>query len=615
MIGLSGVIGELDKTKNYLSNFSQVHAVEGVNMAVLSYCSNTCAISLITRKEISGNRFNSKRYETDQHVAILEGYVHFDESLHSGEAEFILDKWSVGTPESLGELNGEFVAVIYNKQNHSLIIFNDRLGSRPFYYFNSGKTVHFGSEKKAIFSSSSHQPSLSGSGLIEFFALSHNLQQKTLYENVQALPPATIISINGGHIEETRYWRLAFTNSLKFAPTSDFIMEGVELLKNGAEWRYRGLKKLGLGLSGGLDSRVVAATIPADIRPVFARTYGHEGSLEVQVAKQLAQRLNFDHYIHQPTDIQFSAFLYPSVWRTEGSVHFTGLKSIVEHHTIIDRAWYNLSGHFGDVLTGKQLRPFMYLPMSTEKFIQRVFDHYVSYTYRSVDAFQSLFNPLFFKVNFPEMRNRFIASLLEIEAENHRDLYDAWDLTNRQPRFTFCSSAVDNYLCEKIVIFTDRAYVDHMLGVADRYRFGQTLYKRMILEGFPKLADIPSSNSAKTLKRSISGNLFDLAFQYRRQQYDKKRTLSSGSGSKSDLIRNDQKLRELLDQFTNSDGFPSQFLSAKGIRSAIDDHYSGRRDWTYFIGVYATMVAAHHLFIQNKHTRPPDFVQPLDIQK
>ena len=612
MIGLAGAIGSLDKGKNYNLAYSTIHNVDGVRIASHDFSDPHCAISLITREDIAQAGFKNAFYEDAKYIVFIEGFIYGEKNTpiydELNDAKYVLNGWKNKGSRFIASLNGEYNIAIYDKSSLKLFLINDRFASRPLYYMKKKKTLFFGSEKKAIFCVMGKIPTFSNIGVMEFFALSHNTGQRTMFDNIYALPPASMISFSNNNLKIEKYWELEFHANESKLKQKEIIKQMAFLLHQAGEKKYCNRQKLGLGLSGGLDSRLVAATIPQNMRPVLARTYGYADSLEVRAAKEIAKRLRFDHYIHEPKKILFSSFLFPSVWRTEGSVHFTGLKSIVEHKNLKDRMSYNLNGHFGDVLAGKQLRPFMFSPCKRDVFIKKVYSHYVSYTYKHESSFQKIFNPIFFQTYFKEMQNEFNESFHKINGDNNWDIYDAWDLTNRQPRFTFCSSAVDNYLFNKIVIFTDYDYVDLMLSLPGHLRFGQSLYKKMIAIKFNKISDIPNSNTGKIIKSSTLGNLFDLALQY--VSTKRSRHIGKGATDKATLIKKDLRLKSLMVSYIKGDAFPCDIFSRKGLFQVIEAHYTGNKNFSYLIGVFATFLAVHELFMLNRHTKMPEIAKP-----
>ncbi|HSP88417.1 MAG TPA: asparagine synthase-related protein, partial [Ignavibacteriaceae bacterium] len=381
MIGLSGLIGNLNPSCNYNKKFLDVHAVNGITMHSYNYHDDISAISLISRSELFEDSGNDLFIEDEEYILVIDGYINYFNNKYPNRALHVLNLWKEKNESFIKDLNGEYNICIYNKKKKELNLFNDRFASRNFFYLIKKGTFYFGSEIKSILSVLPDKVNISPSGLMEFFLFSHNLADNTLFQDIKTIPPSTILKYRDGKLLQSKYWDLNFDT--KNTNQKTFTHEMFELLKKAAIEKCSNKNKLGMGLSGGLDSRVIAASIPSDLRPIYARTFGDENSSEVIVAKEIAERLNFEHHIHTPKQVLYSDFLFPSVWRTECSVHFVGLKSIIEHKYLKDKMLYNLGGQFGDVLTGKQLRPFMFFPQKKDAFINKVFDHYISFTYKS----------------------------------------------------------------------------------------------------------------------------------------------------------------------------------------------------------------------------------------
>src|SRR3546814_2521901 len=94
--------------------------------------------------------------------------------------------------------------------------------------------------------------------------------------------------------------------------SSDLYFTGFRLLLDRAVERcLRGDHRIGIFLSGGYDSRAVAAAVQKHNVPLPAFTFGEPGSRDVRYAAMLAERLGFDHevltfeepYLHRNCEI------------------------------------------------------------------------------------------------------------------------------------------------------------------------------------------------------------------------------------------------------------------------------------------------------------------------
>src|SRR4030042_2577373 len=93
-----------------------------------------------------------------------EGSTFFSNS----DTEVILRLYLNEGPDSVQKLNGMFAFVIWDKLERTLFAARDRLGIKPFYYFQDGSSFVFASEIKALFQSGIVTPALNPDGLSEY---------------------------------------------------------------------------------------------------------------------------------------------------------------------------------------------------------------------------------------------------------------------------------------------------------------------------------------------------------------------------------------------------------------------------------------------------------------
>lgn len=160
------------------------------------------------------------------------------------------------------KLKGEFFLVCYNNNSRKIYIANDKLGRETLFYFYD--------EKKFILSDDFWeivnliQPSASDidvQNVKEFVMFYYPLFHKTIIKNLNFFPPASIgvFSLADRTFEIKQYWdfRLQADDNLS-------IEEAVEKIDSALDSAMKQIKEknnpsatYGLGLSGGLDSRLI----------------------------------------------------------------------------------------------------------------------------------------------------------------------------------------------------------------------------------------------------------------------------------------------------------------------------------------------------------------------
>ncbi len=557
------------------------------------------------RKELSNEIFDGNFYVDNKFVVFIDGYIATEKK--ENYAKYVLDGFLKDGDRFIVDLNGEYNIIIYDKEKEYIDLFNDRFAARPIFYSQKGKELIISNEIKTLLNF--HARSINEKGLLEFFLFFHNVGDWTIYENVKALKPATHLQFKGGSVIVNTYWSLTYNKTGH--NVKNLADDTKQILAESAKLKYRDRDKLGLGLSGGLDSRLIAASIPEHLKPgIFVRTYGFEDSSEMKIARELYRKLNFsEHYTHEPFDISFYKLLFPAVWRTEGQTPFFGLKSLTQHQLLMDKMYYKLPGHFGDVLTGKNLRPFMVKPTNKDRFIDTMFGNTIKLKLNQ--EIKKVLKKEYYDSQIDAVKQHLNESYEAIEASNNWDLCSIWDLQNRQPRFTFHGSQVDAYLQETIKLFTDYNYVDLMASLPLHLRFGQSFYKYMIATGFPEIANVINGNTGVVLKKSILGNYLDLYSVYKTGIQNRRKRSSTKVTSSYANTRQDNELKQYLLDFIDDSAFPGEWLDKSGMINIIEEHYSGSVDHNYTIGILATFIAAYDMFVVNNYSAVPERAQPL----
>jgi hypothetical protein len=246
-------------------------------------------------------------------------------------------------------------------------------------------------------------------------------------------------------------------------------------------------------------------------RDVDGVTFGGDDSPDLQYGRQLAAQLGFAHHQLQYDETSFADIMPRVVWRTEGSIPFNETLSIAHHPIVQQKADVIFTGHFGDALSGGHLLPGQFLARD----VPRLTEHIVAKRLMlHLPTLRSLFKTTFLNDAYPEMVRGIERTLLGLEEDRMPQACNLWDMTVRQTRFTFCSPAIDRYAFEPITPFTDNDVVEWMLGMPLRHLFGQKVYKRMIVETFPEIADVPWARTGRPVPYSFALDIADQALRY-----------------------------------------------------------------------------------------------------
>lgn len=171
-----------------------------------------------------------------------------------------------GFERTLKKINGMFGLGLWDQLDRKLYLARDRVGEKPLYYGNSSGSFVFASEMRAIESDPRWSGEIDRGALALFMRYNCIPAPRSIYSNIYKLPPATYLTINeDGSISSgpRAYWS-AFDLSGKglndlFSDPSHAVNQYEELLARSVSARMLSDVPIGVFLSGGIDSALVAA--------------------------------------------------------------------------------------------------------------------------------------------------------------------------------------------------------------------------------------------------------------------------------------------------------------------------------------------------------------------
>ncbi|GLY80765.1 asparagine synthase (glutamine-hydrolyzing) [Actinoallomurus iriomotensis] len=104
-------------------------------------------------------------------------------------------------------LNGMYAFAIWDSRENRLVMVRDRMGIKPFYYYETADGVLFGSEPKAILANPLAERTLTLDGLHELFAFVKT-PGHAIWEGMREVEPGTIVTVDSNGLRTTRYWTL-----------------------------------------------------------------------------------------------------------------------------------------------------------------------------------------------------------------------------------------------------------------------------------------------------------------------------------------------------------------------------------------------------------------------
>ena len=246
-------------------------------------------------------------FGNNRQVIVLGGAKEF---LYLNERDNPVQMYFLGTllgvdPKKLqvqsnyGNLFGRFVMLIHDMHNHRLIITNDRFGMIPFYYYISSTIIVFSSHL-CKFIEHGFTDKIDEVALSDMLAFNIPFGERTIYSGISVLSGGISLAIDltSFSLRKQRTWEPADQLQCANIPLQTVQGQLVDLLLEGTEKATAGYSKVGVTLSGGIDSRLLLAAGIHLGRNMEAYTTGIPGSRSLAYAKLMAEMCDVAHFAY-----------------------------------------------------------------------------------------------------------------------------------------------------------------------------------------------------------------------------------------------------------------------------------------------------------------------------
>jgi len=174
------------------------------------------------------------------------------------DTEVVLQAFRTWGPGCLRRFNGMFAFIIWDVDRQRLFAARDRYGMKPLYYQWTGRQLLLGSEVKALLAVAGGVR-VDTSALAEYFAFQNVLTDRTLFDGIRLLPPATLLEL---HLPDPGSFRLERWWDFRLQPDdrgdmSGYVEELDRLFRRAVELQAEADVEVGAYLSGGIDSGAV----------------------------------------------------------------------------------------------------------------------------------------------------------------------------------------------------------------------------------------------------------------------------------------------------------------------------------------------------------------------
>lgn len=402
---------------------------------------------------------------------------------------------------SAAALNGPFAAAILREQPFEIRIVTDRYRHYPVYVHEGASVVIASTEMRCVVPWL-ERVRLDGDAVDMLLRCGELINRTSMLEGVRVLPPGTVLEDRGQGTSDRRYWSMRHDGVARpFSATAELLASGI---KTAVRRLDAVTPRLGVTLSGGLDSRVILDLCKSPERvPSF--TWGLEGCRDIACASKFASLVKSPHTVRHWDPGAFPGLWPRGVDLTAGGFGIEGMHMIPFVPLLASACDVVFNGLAGDVVLGGNFLKHSWLQ---ERDIGSLAG--VSWRWRVQEDEDALVDRLTGRAP-GSAQECWRASITAREGARPVERLNDWLYENRVFRYTNCGTMLLRSGVESHAPFFDRDLMDACLTVHQEDKFKHRLYLEIMRLATPRGASVPWQRTTLPPIRGYRANLAAMA--------------------------------------------------------------------------------------------------------
>jgi asparagine synthase (glutamine-hydrolysing) len=187
-------------------------------------------------------------------------------------------------------MRGQFAGFVIDERRRESVLFTDRFGFERLFVYEGPEAFFFSSEAKAILAAAPATREFDADGLAQFLACGSTIGTRSLFRGIRVLTAGTILTFDQAskahpdrHFDRTAWERL---EPLPEAEWRDAMAAALDR----AVARDAGDRRAAVSLTGGLDSRIVMASLDPAPGTIPCYTFGsmYRDTYDVRAGRAVA---------------------------------------------------------------------------------------------------------------------------------------------------------------------------------------------------------------------------------------------------------------------------------------------------------------------------------------
>ena len=216
------------------------------------------------------------------------------------------EQWGI---DCISRFRGMFAFALWDGRHRKLYLVRDRAGVKPLYFHHDGRRLVFGSEVRSLLLCPGLERRLDTSSLFHYLQFGYVSPPRSILRDVAVVKPGHYIEFSAdGSARETKYWDIVdhYRRGMDMEASGywakraegEILEEFEEILARGFKYRMVSDVPVGIFLSSGIDSSLVAAILAKKLGmdiSTFTIGFRRKEFNEAEYAKEIANALGTQH--------------------------------------------------------------------------------------------------------------------------------------------------------------------------------------------------------------------------------------------------------------------------------------------------------------------------------
>ena len=255
--------------------------------------------------------------------------------------------------DCLADVDGWFSGLLLDVRQDKVLLFNDRFGLGRIYFHAGADHFYFASEAKALLEVVPGCRGFDARALGEYLSCGCALENRSLFQGISLLPPASAWIFRPGALrEEISYFKPEVWDEQDRLSPQEYTRKLVEVFPSLVTRYFGGAGKVGMSLTGGLDGRMILASLPPAREDVPCYTFGgpYRECADVRLARKAASICGRSHQTIPVADgflKEFPELAAKAVYVSDGCMDVSGSAELYVNRIARTISPFRMTGNYG----------------------------------------------------------------------------------------------------------------------------------------------------------------------------------------------------------------------------------------------------------------------------